>query len=97
MYTPLKRLTTLNTLVGAIPGALPPMIGWAAARGTLGAGAWALFAIMFCWQMPHFLAIAWMYREDYARGGFVMLPNFDLDGRDHRAAGGRIIPSRCCW
>ena len=80
IYTPLKRVTTLNTLVGAIPGAVPPMIGWAAARGSLGVEAWALFAILFCWQMPHFLAIAWMYREDYARGGFVMLPNFDLDG-----------------
>ncbi len=79
-YTPLKRRTTLNTLVGAIPGALPPMIGWAAARGSLDHGAWALFAILFCWQMPHFLAIAWMYREDYARAGFVMLPNFDETG-----------------
>ena len=81
VYTPLKRRTTLNPLVGAVPGALPPMIGWAAARGTLGVQAWALFAILFCWQMPHFLAIAWMYREDYARGGFVMLPNVDADGR----------------
>ena len=79
-YTPLKRVTTLNTLVGAIPGALPPVIGWAAARGTLDAGGWVLFAIMFCWQMPHFLAIAWMYREDYARGGFVMLPHLDETG-----------------
>ena len=79
-YTPLKRVTTLNTLVGAVPGALPPVIGWAAAHGRLGVEAWALFAILFCWQMPHFLAIAWMYREDYARGGFVMLPNLDTDG-----------------
>ncbi len=79
-YTPLKRRTTLNTLVGAIPGALPPMIGWAAARGTVDNGAWALFAILFCWQMPHFLAIAWLYREDYARAGFVMLPNLDETG-----------------
>ncbi len=79
-YTPLKRRTTLNTLVGAIPGALPPMIGWVAARGTVDSGAWALFAILFCWQMPHFLAIAWMFREDYARAGFVMLPNFDETG-----------------
>ncbi len=79
-YTPLKRVTTLNTLVGAIPGALPPVIGWAAARGSLDAGAWVLFAIMFFWQMPHFLAIAWMYREDYARAGFVMLPNLDETG-----------------
>ena len=79
-YTPLKRRTTLNTLVGAIPGALPPMIGWVAARGTVDNGAWALFAILFCWQMPHFLAIAWMFREDYARAGFVMLPNVDETG-----------------
>lgn len=80
VYTPLKRRTTLNTLVGAIPGALPPVIGWAAARGSLGTEAWALFAILFCWQMPHFLAIAWMYREDYARGGFVMLTHLDESG-----------------
>ena len=80
VYTPLKRKTSLNTLVGAIPGALPPMIGWAAARGSLGSEAWALFAILFCWQMPHFLAIAWMYREDYARGGFVMLTHLDESG-----------------
>lgn len=80
VYTPLKLRTTLNTLVGAIPGALPPMIGWVAARGTLDNGAWALFAILFCWQMPHFLAIAWLYREDYARAGFVMLPNLDETG-----------------
>ena len=79
-YTPLKRRTTLNTLVGAIPGALPPMIGWAAARGTVDNAAWALFAILFCWQMPHFLAIAWMFREDYARAGFVMLPHLDETG-----------------
>ncbi len=79
-YTPLKRVSSLNTIVGAIPGALPPVIGWAAARGEIGADAWVLFAILFCWQMPHFLAIAWMYREDYARGGFIMLPNVDSDG-----------------
>ena len=79
-YTPLKRVTTLNTLVGAIPGALPPMIGWAAARGSVDTGAWVLFAILFFWQMPHFLAIAWMYREDYARAGFVMLPHLDETG-----------------
>lgn len=79
-YTPLKRRTNLNTLVGAIPGALPPLIGWAAARGELSLEAWVLFAIMFFWQMPHFLAIAWMYRDDYARGGFVMLPNTDVTG-----------------
>jgi protoheme IX farnesyltransferase len=80
VYTPLKRRTNLNTLVGAIPGALPPMIGWAAARGEIGLEAWVLFAILFFWQMPHFLAIAWMYREDYARAGFVMLPNTDESG-----------------
>jgi heme o synthase len=80
-YTPLKRLSTTNTLVGAIPGALPPMIGWAAARGTLEWPAWTLFAILFCWQMPHFFAIAWMYREDYERAGFRMLSTKDLDGR----------------
>jgi protoheme IX farnesyltransferase len=79
-YTPLKRITTLNTLVGGIPGALPPVIGWAAARGSVDIQAWALFGILFCWQMPHFLAIAWMYREDYAGAGFVMLPNTDDDG-----------------
>ena len=80
VYTPLKRITSLNTLVGAVPGALPPVIGWAAARGTVGVEAGALFAILFCWQMPHFLAIAWMYREDYARGGFVMLTHQDEQG-----------------
>ncbi len=79
-YTPLKRVTTLNTLVGAIPGALPPLLGWTAARGSLDTGGWVLFGILFFWQMPHFLAIAWMYRDDYARGGFVMLPNVDPDG-----------------
>lgn len=79
-YTPLKRLSTVNTLVGAIPGALPPLIGWAAARGSLETPAWSLFAILFCWQMPHFFAIAWMYREDYARAGFRMLSGSDVDG-----------------
>ncbi|MFN2476259.1 MAG: heme o synthase [Chthoniobacterales bacterium] len=79
-YTPLKRISTVNTLVGAIPGALPPLIGWAAARGSLEAPAWSLFAILFCWQMPHFFAIAWMYREDYARAGFRMLSGSDEDG-----------------
>jgi protoheme IX farnesyltransferase len=81
VYTPLKRLTTLNTLVGAIPGALPPVIGWVAAGGSLGPGVLALFAILFLWQVPHFLAIAWIYREDYARAGLQMLPVFDPDGR----------------
>lgn len=73
-YTPLKRRTSLNTLVGAIPGALPPVIGWAAVTGRPDAGAWALFAIVFLWQFPHFLAIAWLNREDYGRAGLKMLP-----------------------
>lgn len=80
VYTPLKRRSSLCTVVGAIPGALPPMMGWAACRGTLGAGAWALFGLMFLWQLPHFLAIGWIYREDYARGGFPMLTVTDRDG-----------------
>jgi protoheme IX farnesyltransferase len=79
-YTPLKTRTVWATFVGAIPGAIPPMIGWAAARGNLGAGAWALFAMLFVWQFPHFHAIAWMYREDYARAGILMLPVVDKDG-----------------
>ena len=69
-----------NTAVGAIPGAIPPMIGWAAARGNIGAGAWALFAIVFLWQLPHFFAIAWMYREDYSRAGFRMISSDDRTG-----------------
>lgn len=73
LYTPMKRLTTLNTLVGAVPGALPPVIGWAAVRGQLDAAAILLFLILFVWQVPHFLAIAWMYRDDYARAGLRML------------------------
>ena len=79
-YTPLKRISTANTLVGAIPGALPPMIGWAAASGRLDPGAWSLFAIVFFWQLPHFFAIAWMYREDYARAGFQMVSGGDETG-----------------
>lgn len=79
-YTPLKRISTANTLVGAIPGALPPMIGWAAACGRLDPGAWSLFAILFVWQLPHFFAIAWMYREDYARAGFQMVSREDETG-----------------
>lgn len=80
VYTPLKRLTWLNTLIGAIPGALPPVGGWAAASGTLDLGAWVLFAILFIWQHPHFYAIAWMYKEDYSRGGFRMLSVVDPSG-----------------
>lgn len=79
-YTPLKRISTANTLVGAIPGAIPPMIGWVAARGGLDAGAWSLFAILFFWQMPHFFALAWMYRRDYARAGFQMVSSDDETG-----------------
>ena len=81
IYTPLKKQTVLATAVGAVPGALPPLIGWAAARGSLGPGAWILFGILFFWQFPHFLAIAWMYREDYARAGIRMLPTVDHSGR----------------
>jgi protoheme IX farnesyltransferase len=73
LYTPLKRLTTLNTLVGAVPGAMPPVIGWVAVRGRLDSGALLIFLILFVWQVPHFLAIAWMYRDDYARAGLKML------------------------
>jgi protoheme IX farnesyltransferase len=79
-YTPLKRVTPLCTLVGAVPGAIPPMMGWAAATGSLGRVAWALFAVLFLWQLPHFLSIAWIYRDDYARGGFPMLPVMDPGG-----------------
>lgn len=81
VYTPLKRVTTLNTAIGAIPGAIPPLMGWTAARDDISGGGWALFAILFFWQLPHFLAIAWIYRDDYARGGFAMLPVFDPEGR----------------
>jgi len=81
VYTPLKRRTSFATVIGAIPGALPPVIGWAAADNTLSQGAWVLFGIVFLWQLPHFLAIAWMYRDDYARAGFPMLPVIDPDGR----------------
>ena len=79
-YTPLKRVTTFNTLVGTIPGALPPLIGWAAARGRIDAGAWSFFVIMVLWQLPHFFALAWMYRGDYARAGFQMISNDDRTG-----------------
>jgi protoheme IX farnesyltransferase len=80
VYTPLKRLTWLNTAVGAIPGALPPLMGWTAVRDDLSAEGWALFAILFFWQIPHFLAIAWLYRDEYEKAGFVMLPSVDRDG-----------------
>jgi len=80
IYTPLKRVTWLNTIIGAVPGALPPLMGWTAARGELSGEGWALFAILFFWQLPHFFAIAWIYRDEYARAGFKMLPGIDPDG-----------------
>jgi heme o synthase len=80
LYTPLKTRTPFSTAVGAIPGALPPLIGWAAARGSLSLGGWVLVAILFFWQFPHFMAIAWIYREDYARAGIRMLPVVDRTG-----------------
>jgi protoheme IX farnesyltransferase len=79
-YTPLKKRSSLATVVGGVPGALPPMIGWAAVRNNLSIEAWILFGIVFLWQMPHFLAIAWMYREDYERAGFPLLPIVEPDG-----------------
>ncbi len=81
VYTPMKRRSQLATLVGAVPGALPPMIGWVAARGALTPEAWALFAIVFVWQIPHFMAIAWLYREDFGRAGFPLLPVVEPDGK----------------
>ena len=80
-YTPLKTRTSLNTLVGAICGAIPPMIGWVGAAGSLDYGAWVLALLLFVWQIPHFLALAWLYRKDYERGGFAMLPVIDPSGR----------------
>lgn len=81
VYTPLKRLTSLSTVIGAVPGALPPVMGWTAASGTLDGGAAVLFGILFLWQLPHFLAIAWLLKDDYAAAGFPMLPVVDPDGR----------------
>jgi heme o synthase len=81
LYTPLKRITPLCTLVGAVPGAAPPLIGWAAVRGRVDPAAWVLFAIVFLWQFPHFMSIAWMYREDYQRAGYVILPASQLKNR----------------
>ena len=81
LYTPLKTRSTLNTLVGAVCGAIPPMIGWVAASGSLDRGAWILGGLLFVWQIPHFFALAWMYRQDYARGGYKMLPVMDPNGR----------------
>ncbi len=100
VYTPLKRVTWLNTTVGAIPGALPPLMGWTAATGELTGPGWALFAILFFWQIPHFLAIAWIYRDEYAKAGFVMLPGVDPTGERtaHQAVShaiGLLIVSLC--
>ena len=81
VYTPLKPLTSLNTLVGAVCGAIPPLVGWTAATGSIDPGAWVLAGILFVWQLPHFMALAWMYRDDYKRGGFVMLPAIDPLGQ----------------
>jgi protoheme IX farnesyltransferase len=80
VYTPLKRVTSLATVIGAIPGATPPMMGWAGARGEVELGAWVLFALLFLWQLPHFLAIAWLYRADYERAGMPMLSVVDPEG-----------------
>jgi protoheme IX farnesyltransferase len=80
VYTPLKTRTTLATTIGAFPGAIPPLIGWVAAHGSLSLGGWVLFAILFFWQFPHFMAIAWMYRDDYSRAGIRMLPTVDPKG-----------------
>ena len=92
IYTPLKTRTVYCTLVGALPGAMPPVIGWAAARGEIGLEAVVLFAMLFLWQFPHFLAIAWMYRDDYERGGIVMLPVIDREGK---STGRQIV--FCAW
>jgi protoheme IX farnesyltransferase len=81
VYTPLKRRTWLCTVVGAVPGAIPPMMGWTAATGRLDALAWVLFGIVFLWQMPHFFAIGWLYKQDYARAGFPILPVIDEEGK----------------
>jgi protoheme IX farnesyltransferase len=91
LYTPLKRITPLCTLVGAVPGAAPPLIGWTAARGHLDPAAWVLFAIVFLWQFPHFMSIAWMYREDYARAGYLVLPSGEV--KDHFVAWECVLPA----
>jgi protoheme IX farnesyltransferase len=91
LYTPLKRKTPLCTVVGALPGAMPPLIGWAAASGTLSFEAWVLYLILFLWQFPHFMAIAWMYREDYARAGYLVLPRGEQSGRF--MSGQALVPS----
>ena len=81
VYTPLKRISTICTLVGAIPGAIPPLMGWTAATGQIGLGGLIVFGVLFLWQLPHFMAISWIYREDYRRAGFAMLSVVDADGR----------------
>jgi protoheme IX farnesyltransferase len=88
LYTPLKKKTSLCSIIGAVPGALPPVIGWTAARGELGVGAWILFAILFLWQIPHSLAIAWLYREDYSRAGMKLLT---VVNPDDKSTGYQII------
>lgn len=95
VYTPLKRRTSLSTLVGAIPGALPPVIGWTAATGTITLPALVLFGIVFFWQMPHFLAIAWLHRDDYAAAGIPLLPVLEPDGR--RTGQQALIYSAALW
>jgi len=96
VYTPLKKVTSLSTVIGAVPGAIPPMMGWSAVRNEIDLAAWVLFGILFFWQLPHFLAIAWLCREDYARGGFPMLPVLDPEGtRTGRQAilyGAALVP-----
>ena len=100
IYTPLKRVTWLNTAIGAIPGGLPPLMGWTAARGELSGEGWALFAILAFWQLPHFLAIAWIYRDEYEKAGFKMLPVIDPQGhRTGRQAIGHtlvLLPVSLC-
>jgi heme o synthase len=81
VYTPLKRVSTICTVIGAVPGAIPPLMGWTAATGSLGTGGWILFGILFFWQLPHFMAISWIYREDYGRAGFAMLSVRDTEGK----------------
>ena len=106
LYTPLKRKTTLNTLVGAVSGAMPPVIGWTAVTNSFDPAAAVLFAVLFLWQVPHFLAIAWIYRDDYARAGLCMLPVLDPSGdRTARCMVGyclacflvSVIPSALGW
>ena len=93
VYTPLKRVTTLNSAIGAVPGAIPPMMGWVAETGSIGVEAWLLFLILFVWQFPHFLAIGWLYREDYSRAGYAMISA--RDPRGHITARQMILNSAC--